>query len=324
MPIEMLIGVVFLCTVIFVFAVYYLLRSMLSSEQAAVKRRLETAAPIHQSPEYGKQALAFLSERKKEHDYAIFSEFPPLLNLPILFEQAAMTTDVGQWLMFTVGIAGVSGFLSWLLTKKLILGVFVLLISLFLPYFHVLRKRKKRIAAFESNLPQCLDIIGRSLRAGHPFAMGLQMVSTEMPGPVGMEFGRVYNEQQMGLPFEDSLQGMARRVPLMDLRFFVLSIMIHRQTGGDLAEVLDNLSTVIRERFKVLGQIRALTAEGRLSGWVLSLLPVFVMVAIQVINPGYISPLFRPGWSGRNLLYAAGVLQLIGIMIIRKIVNIKV
>jgi tight adherence protein B len=149
------------------------------------------------------------------------------------------------------------------------------------------------------------------------------MVATEMPEPVNEEFGRLFREEQMGLPIEDSLKQMAKRVPVLDLNFFVVALLIHRQIGGDLAEILDNLSKVIRDRFKVLGQVKALTAEGRLSGWVLSLLPVLVFGMILVINPTYGLLLFQTE-MGQKMLYGAVVMQIIGMLLIRRIVNIKV
>jgi tight adherence protein B len=323
MTLEMVAAIVFLCTTTFVFGLCYSIRGILSSETGTIKKRVDSLGSQYQSPEYSKQALAFLSEHKDARNYAIFSEFPPLLNIPLLFQQAGITSDVVRWLILTVASATGAAFLVWLLSKSLLYTLLAWPIFLSIPYLHVLRKRKRRIAAFEAHLPQCLELISRSLRAGHPFSVGLQMVSTEMPAPVGTEFGRVFNENQMGLPLEDSLRDLATRVALLDLRFFVLSVLIQHQTGGDLAEVLDNLSTVIRERLRVLGQVRALTAEGRLSGWVLCLLPVFVFFAIQLANPGYLTPLLETP-VGRKMLYVALGMQFIGVLLIRKIVNIKV
>jgi len=320
---EIAAAIVFVCTAGFIAGMYYALAGVLSSESRAVRKRVDSLDSRLRSPEYSKQAIAFLREHKGTRGYAIFSEFPPLLNLPLLFQQAGMTTDVAWWLASTVGSATVAAVLVWLFSKSILYGVLGWGVGLCLPYLNVLHKRKRRIAAFESCLPQCLELISRSLKAGHPFTVGLQMVSTELPPPVATEFARVYAEQQMGLPLEDSLREMAARVALLDLRFFVLSVLIHRQTGGDLSEVLDNLSTVIRDRLKVHGQVRALTAEGRYSGWVLCLLPFLVFFLIKLTNPGYLDPLLQTP-TGRKMLYAALGLMFVGVLLIRKIVNIKV
>lgn len=266
---------------------------------------------------------AHLKREKDWNRYEFFSDFPPLLNLPLLFEQAGMNCDIGRWFLITLGVAGFSACAVWMASRQVLFATGAFLSALFAPHLCVLYARKKRIKAFESLLAQSLEIISRSLRAGQPFSLGMHMISTEMPPPIGMEFGRVFLEQQMGLPLEESLRQMARRVPLLDLRFFVLSILIHSQAGGDLAEILSNLSKVIRDRFKIMGQVKALTAEGRLSGWVLSLLPIFVFGMILGINPQYILLLLTTE-LGRKMLYFSVGMQIIGMFMIRKIVNIKV
>lgn len=320
---EIIGAIVFGCLMVFIFGMYFGLKTLFSSENKAVQKRVDSLDSQSQNPEYSKQAIAFLREQRDTRSYAIFSEFPAVLNLPLLFLQAGMTSDVGRWLLVTVVSATTAALLVWFVSRNILYALAAWAVGLCIPYLHVLFKRKRRTAAFEAYLPQCLELISRSLKAGHPFTVGLQMVSTELPPPVSTEFGRVYAEQQMGLPLEDSLRDLARRVALLDLRFFVLSILIHRQTGGDLAEVLDNLSSVIRDRLKVLGQVRALTAEGRYSGWVLCLLPVFVFLFIQLTRPGYLDPLLEHP-SATKVITGTILWMLIGVLIIKKIINIKV
>ncbi|MFH1738944.1 MAG: type II secretion system F family protein [bacterium] len=323
MSLDMLVAVVFLCTTALVFGLFFSFIVVLSTESNRIGRRCDSLPSPHDNSQYSSQAFALLNRHKDRQQREFFSEFPPLLNIPLLIEQAGLTFDIKKCLLFMTISGFFPGFVIWLASGTLAYAVTVGIASSAIPYLYILLKRKRRISTFETRLPQSLEIISRSLRAGHPFSMGLNMISTEMPPPIGTEFGRVFNEHQMGLPLDDSLRDLAKRVPVLDLRFFVLSILIHRQTGGDLAEVLDNLSTVIRNRLKVLGQVRALTAEGRLSGWVLSLLPVFVFIAIQVLNPDYISVLLDTH-TGRTLLCVAIFMQFVGILIIRRIVNIKV
>ncbi|MBZ0255354.1 type II secretion system F family protein, partial [bacterium] len=220
-----------------------------------------------------------------------------------------------------MGVAATVG--MWAVSQHVIYALLAGMGFIMLRYLLVIRRRQTRMTKFEELFAQSLEIIGRSLRAGHPFSMGLYMVSTEMPDPVGTEFGIVFQQNQMGLPMEDALACLAVRVPILDVRFFILTVMIHQQTGGDLAEVLDNLSGVIRDRFKIQGQVRALTAEGRLSGWVLSLLPVFVFCIILIMNREYVMVLLTTE-LGNKMMYSAVGLQIIGMLLIRKIVNIKV
>lgn len=315
--------IAFAGTMTVVVGIGFFVLSWLGSEQTAVEKRFQKLSSNMTTQEFEKQALTYLKKETDWRQYSFFSECPPLLNLPELFEQAGMKTDVGRWLLLVGVIGGSVTVLTWMLNVSILIVLLVAACSFGAPYMYVLIKRKQRLAAFEEGFAQSLEILSRSLRAGHPLAMGLQMVSSEMPEPLNSEFGRVFYEQQMGLPLEDSLRRMAKRVPLLDLRFFVLTVLIHRQTGGDLAEVLDNLSHVIRERFKVLGQVAALTAEGRLSGWVLSVLPIAVFFLISVINPSYLDTLMESD-IGRKMLYFAIFLQVVGMLVIRKIVRIQV
>jgi tight adherence protein B len=315
--------VIFGATTFFVLGVGYFIYSFFASEQVAVQKRFDNLSKQSSAHQFQKQALTYLKEDGTWKQMNIFEDLPPFMNLPFLFDQAGMKMHVGRWLLTVVIVACVISATVWVITQKVLFLLFAASISLLFPYLMILYKRKCRLAAFEANLAQALELTSRSLRAGHPLAMGMKMVASEMSDPISTEFGIVYYEQQMGLPMEDALKRMAKRVPLLDLRFFVLSVMIHQQTGGDLSEVLDNLSGVIRERYKVLGQVKALTAEGKLSGWVLSGLPFVVCIMIMVVNPEYIKILLQEE-VGRKALYFAGFLQVIGMVIIQKMVRIKV
>lgn len=196
-------------------------------------------------------------------------------------------------------------------------GVFVVP----LVYFQWCRKR--RIKKFVNQLPDVFDLLGQALRAGHSLASGMQLVASEMPEPAGTEFSRVFNEHNLGLKVEEALQNLAERMDVLDVRFFVTAVLIQRQTGGDLAEVLDKISGVIRERIKLHGTIMALTAEGRLSGYVLLALPVVVFLALLKINYDYADVLMSDP-TGQMMLTTAVVMMAMGWMMIKKIVNIKV
>lgn len=193
----------------------------------------------------------------------------------------------------------------------------------FMPLMWLMMKRKKRMAKFNNQLPEALELLSRSLRAGHSLAAGMGLVASEMQDPMAHEFGRAFEEQNLGVTLEEALEGMTFRVPNMDLRFFATAVMLQRQTGGDLAEILDKIGHLTRERFKLAGQIQALTGEGRLSGIVLLALPPSLFAVMMYLNRDYAMVLFTDE-SGRMLLGGALVLQLVGALVIRKIINIKV
>lgn len=192
-----------------------------------------------------------------------------------------------------------------------------------LPLLWLLHKRKKRIQRFNQQLPEALELLSRSLRAGHSLAAGFGLIASEMKAPIGSEFGRAFEEQNLGLTLDEALEGMTKRVPNMDLRFFATAVMLQRQTGGDLAEILDKIGHLIRDRFKLAGAIQALTGEGRLSGIVLLALPPTLYVVMLYLNYDYAMVLMRDE-TGRMLMGIALVMQFVGAMVIRKIINIKV
>lgn len=192
-----------------------------------------------------------------------------------------------------------------------------------LPLLYLVRKRKKRIQKLVLQLPDVFDLMSQALRAGHALAGAIQMISEQLPDPIAKEFARVFQEQNLGIKVEEALLNMANRVDQMDVRFFVTAVLIQRQTGGDLAEVLDKIGAVIRGRVQLLGTVQALTAEGRMSGWVLLALPVVVFAASFVVNREYAQTLVSTS-TGRMMLGTALAMDLMGMAMIKKIVNIKV
>lgn len=192
-----------------------------------------------------------------------------------------------------------------------------------MPLMWILLRRRSRFKKFAKQLPDALELVGRALRSGHSLASGMHVVVQEMPMPVSTEFAYVYESQNLGIPIEQALKDMLRRMPNLDLKFFVTSVVIQRQTGGDLAEILDKISHIIRERFKILGQVQALTGEGRISGIVLMALPIALFFVVYYLNPDYVMLLFTDP-LGRKMIAGAAVLQVLGAVAIKKIVNIKV
>ncbi len=192
-----------------------------------------------------------------------------------------------------------------------------------LPVWYILRKRRARLRKFEEQFPAALEFLSRAMRAGHAFSVSLEMIHSEFQEPVAGEFKRVFDEQNLGMPLEAALTKMGGRVPSMDVHFFVSAVLLQKRTGGNLAEVLDKLASLIRERFKLRGRIRAISAHGRMTGAVLSLIPLVVGVMMCWVNPGY-AHFFATDDSGKTMLGAAIGLQLIGYGIIRNIVSIEV
>jgi tight adherence protein B len=244
-------------------------------------------------------------------------------SLKLLFQQADTSLTPTRFL----AISGILWAVGSAVAVKVGLGVALAPLAgaalAGLPLLWLMWRRKKRLKKFATQLPDALELIARALRAGHSLAAGFNLVQQEMPAPIGIEFGRVFEEQNLGISMEDALKSLSDRVPNLDLKFFSTAVILQRQTGGDLAEILDKIGHLIRERFKIWGQIQALTGEGRLSGVVLLALPPVLFVAVYRLNPSYVMMLFTDP-MGKQMLAGAVVLQLLGALAIRKIVNIRV
>jgi len=235
---------------------------------------------------------------------------------------SALPVTVGVVLL-GCGFAAAMGFFALtLITSSIVLGAVVGLICAPAPYLYVRWVARKRLRKFEEQLPQAVDMIAVSLRAGHAFTTGLLMTSAELAEPLGAEFRLLYDQQNYGKPLPDVLREFADRVPLLDARIFVTAVLTQRETGGNLAEVLDRLASVIRERFKVRRQVRAMSAHGRITGWVLAMLPPVLGALLFLIAPDHMRPLVDDSF-GRQLVAAALVLQIIGMAAIRRIVNVE-
>ena len=192
-----------------------------------------------------------------------------------------------------------------------------------LPFMFLKYKRTKRLRKFEEEFPEALDLIARALKAGHAFATGLKMAADELSEPVGPEFRKTFDEQNFGLPLKDALENLTLRIPILDVRFFATAVLIQRETGGNLSEILENLAHVVRERFKILRQVRVYTAHGRLTGYVLLALPAVLGIALSFINPDHMNMLFRER-IGQILLMVAIGMQTAGYIWIKQVVKIEV
>ncbi len=246
---------------------------------------------------------------------------PGIANLMTLMEQARV--DWSPWTFFLLagGVAFGFGGVVLLLWNSLAMATLAGLGASSIPYVFLLRKQKARFTQFEEEFPEAIDLLTRAIRAGHPLSSGIGMVAEEGPPEVAREFRRAFEEQRFGLPFDEALMGMVDRTNLVDVRIFAIAVLVQREVGGNLAEILEGLSRTIRRRFYLRRQLRVYTAQGRMTGLVLFLLPIFVGLVLFLIQPDYILTLFRNefGWF---LLILAAFLQLVGGLWIKKIVSI--
>jgi tight adherence protein B len=245
------------------------------------------------------------------------------LQLKRMLDQADLHITPSRLLMFSF-MAGMLGALAAsVLTVFVPLMILAGLACAALPLVHVYWRRKKRFDSFLEQLPDALDLISRALSAGHAFSEALHMVSIEMPEPIATEFRKAYEEQNLGLSVKLALENLTQRIPLLDLKMCVTAVLIQRETGGNLAEILEKVSYTIRERFRILGDLKTLTTSSRMSAWLLCGLPIFVAIAVTVMNPEYMSVLWKDP-RGHYLIAIAMFMQVTGMLIVRKILKIKI
>jgi tight adherence protein B len=237
--------------------------------------------------------------------------------------QAGMKLRAGNFLALCVVCGVLAGLAVLVVSKNPAIGWAALIIGAFLPYAVVSYRRQKRFEKIEELFPEAIDTLARAVRAGHAFTTALEMISNEIPEPLASEFRKLFEEQKFGMPVRDALMNLTERVPLVDVKFFVTAVMLQRETGGNLAEILDNLSYVIRERFKIQRQVRVHTAQGRLTMALLMAMPPAVVAILLVFSPEFVKPLFYDPF-GHVLLVGAITLQTIGYFVIRKIIKIQV
>lgn len=243
--------------------------------------------------------------------------------LQMILRQADMKISVYRFVTGTLIGAFVVGLLAFLFSGSVAAMIMATGVVMAGSLMFVLNKRRRRFRAFLEQLPDALELIVRSLQAGHSFSSALQMVASEMPEPIAREFGKAYEEQNLGLNLKSALENLIDRVPILDLKLCVTAVLIQREIGGNLSEVLRNISHTIRERFRVQGEIRVKSAQARLSGAIVSALPFFMFFWINLVNPSYMKALYEHPW-GYYILGLGVVMQFVGWLIIRKIVNIQV
>ena len=255
--------------------------------------------------------------------HRIMTQFSWSARLKVTIDQAGMSIKPAKVIL----ISGVLGFATFLIAARALHGLaLAALAGLFLamvPYSYIAFQRARRMRQFEERFPEALDLLGRAVRAGHAFTTGLEMISMESSEPVASEFRKTFEEQNFGLPLREVLMNLTDRVPLMDVRFFVTALLVQKETGGNLAEILDELSRVIRERFRIYREVRVRTAQGRLTALILIAMPPSMMVLLGLMNPSYVRILFTDP-VGPTLLTFAAAMQILGSIIIWKIIHIQV
>jgi tight adherence protein B len=238
-------------------------------------------------------------------------------------EQSGVKTSPGGLVAVSLALAAAAWIVTQLFTRQWFLGLPAGVLASSIPMIYLLNRRGARMRLFEEHFPEALDLIARAIRAGHAFQTALGMVAEEMDEPLGPEFKKTFDHQNFGLPLRDALAQLAERVPILDVRFFITAVLIQRDTGGNLSEILDNLGHVVRERFKIRRQVRVHTAHGRFTAFVLLSLPAFLGLALTMLNPEHMAPLFHEH-LGQMMLIGALVMQAIGFFWIRKIIKIEV
>ena len=315
---------------VFIFALFLVLGAYLLATHGTEKKRARLQKRLSEALLHSAQTedIDVLLTRNE-----LMSEIPMVnrtliniqaaLQLKRMLDQADLHITPSRLLMFSF-MAGMLGALAAsVLTIFIPLMILAGLICAALPFVHVWYRRKKRFDSFLEQLPDSLDLISRALSAGHAFPEALHMVSEEMPEPIATEFRKAYEEQNLGLSLKLALENLTQRMPLLDLKMCVTAVLIQRETGGNLAEILEKVSYTIRERFRIMGDLKTLTTSSRLSAWLLCGLPIFVACGVTVMNPDYMSVLWKDQ-RGHYLIAVALCMQITGMLIVRKILQIKI
>ena len=318
-------GIVVLIFVAVSMAVFALL-SLLDRRHAQARILRDRLTSAQQAPEPTVQQVELVRDEMMSRIPAldaILRRSERVSLLQKMLEQGHVDVRAGNFLMLCVLTAVVFFVLFLIAGGALVFGWAGALLGFFVPYAYASHQRTKRFQRFEEKFPEAIDTLARAVRAGHAFTTALEMIANEVSEPVAGEFRQLYEEQKFGLPVRDALVNLADRIPLVDVKFFVTAVMLQRETGGNLAEILDNLSYVIRERFKILRQVRVHTAQGRLTMMLLMAMPPMIVVIMLTLNPGFIQPLFSDP-IGHALIVAGITLQTMGYFFIRKIIRIQV
>ncbi|HEY0563826.1 MAG TPA: type II secretion system F family protein [Methylophilus sp.] len=320
---------IFFCVLAFIaifFAMegfYYWWITSHGQEAKRIKNRLEAI----NNTTFGSVSHESILKNRYAENASVANQF--LLNLPfgkkveMLLMQSGKHWTLSKLVQYCSYFFAASFFVLFVLRVNIVVAIVIALVVSSLPLISTLRARAKRFSMIEEQLPDAIDAICRSLRSGHAFTSAFGLVADELPDPIATEFRITLEENNLGVNINDAMQNLAQRVPITDLRYFIIAVLIQRETGGNLAEILDSISTIIRERFKLIGHIRVLSAEGKMSAWILGLLPIAIMAVLSLVAPKYLSTLFTNP-DGRKLLMYSAILMICGILWMRKIIKIRI
>jgi len=315
---------VFLFALFLVLGAYLLATQGTDAKRARLRQRLSEAL-LHSAHTEDIEVVLARNELMSEIPWLNRSlvRVQAALHLKRLLDQADLHITPSRLVMFS----GMAGLLAALAPSVVSISVLLIVVSGFaaasIPFVHVWWMRKKRFDSFLEHLPDALDLMSRGLSAGHGFAEAMHMVSTEMPEPIATEFRKTYEEQNLGLSLKLALENLVDRIPLLDLRMCITAVLIQRETGGNLAEILEKVAYTIRERFRIMGDLKTLTTSSRMSAWLLCALPIGVTFVITAMNPDYMAILWKD-YRGHYLIATALFLQVTGMLIVRKILRIKI
>lgn len=315
---------VFLFGLFLVLGAYLLATRGSDAKRARLQKRLSEAL-LHSSQTEDIDVLLARNELMSEIPWLNRSlvRMQAALQLKRMLDQADLHLTPSRLVMFSFMAGILAAMSASVISTSILLMILCGVFAASLPFAHVWWKRKKRLDHFLEHLPDALDLMSRSLSAGHAFPEAMHMISMEMPEPIATEFRKTYEEQNLGLSLKLALENLTQRIPLLDLRMCVTAVLIQRETGGNLAEILEKVASTIRERFRIMGDLKTLTTSSRMSAWLLCGLPIFVAIAITVMNPEYMSVLWKDT-RGHYLIATALFLQVTGMLIVRKILKIKI
>lgn len=295
-------------------------------DSARTRRRLQQRLREVRADDEAAQAASLVREKYLRELSPLarqLEQLPGMDRLAALIEQSGRSVMAHRLVLLSLGLAVAGALVGWSLSRMPAVAVLAAVAGLVLPYAKMLSERKARLDRFEEQLPDAIDVVTRALRAGHPFAGAMKLVAEDMDDPVAGEFRQTFNDINYGNDVRRAMLGMLARVPSVTLMAFVTSVLVQRETGGNLAEILDQISKVVRGRFRFQRHLRTLTAEGRMSAWVLVLVPFVLFAVVWLTSPDYVAVLMNTP-AGHKLVIAALVLEVIGIAWIRKIIRIEV
>jgi tight adherence protein B len=315
---------VFLFGLFLVLGAYLLATLGTDAKRARLKQRLSEAL-LHSAHTEDLEVVLARNELMSEIPWVNRSliRVQAALQLKRVLDQADLHITPSRLIMFSGMAAMLAALAASVLSISILLVVGAGVAAAAMPFLHVWWTRKKRFDRFLEHLPDALDLMSRALSAGHAFSEAMHMVSSEMPEPIATEFRKTYEEQNLGLSLKLALENLTQRIPLLDLRMCITAVLIQRETGGNLAEILEKVAYTIRERFRIMGDLKTLTTSSRMSAWLLCGLPIFVTIVITAMNPDYMAILWKDP-RGHYLIATALFLQATGMMIVRKILRIKI